>query len=109
MRVLPSPPLVPSSMEGGNLTTSNMIANPGSPGSRPVTPMPDFNNETSAVLPLPEMPPQRPVFPQAGQHGAAGLTGPGPRPAEGGSDAAPWPAGDQGITTGPWKKTQGFA
>ena len=96
MQVLPSPPIVPSSMEGGNLTTSNMIANPGSPGSRPVTPMPNFNNETAAVLPLPEMPPQRPVNPQAGRYGSAGLQSHGARAPEGDSDSAQWPGGNQG-------------
>ena len=70
------PGLIVSSMEGGNLTTSNMIANPGSPGSRPVTPMPDFNNETAAVLPLPDLGPQAPVNPMSHRVTSTAVTDP---------------------------------
>lgn len=112
MKVLPSPPLVPSSMEGGNMVTTpalQTLANPGAPGSPPVTPMPSPGLLSGAEnLPAPQLGAAMPVNPQAGQDGATGLSGSLPHVPEGGADGAPWPAGDQGIDAGPWKKTPGF-
>lgn len=108
MKVLPSPALVPTSMSVGGEIHDNSLAGAG-PGSDPVSgPSPGMGQMTEA-LPLPKLPAQLPVHMQAGKHGAAGLPhAPGHAP-EGGSDGAPWPPGDQGIGTGPWKKTQGFS
>jgi hypothetical protein len=105
MKVLPSPQLIPSSMNAGNNITASDAGGAG-PGSASVMPLPPV---AGAVLPLPSLGPPEPVNPQAGHGGGAGLSSSLPHVPEGGSDGAPWPAGDQGIDAGPWKKTQGFS
>lgn len=107
MKELPSPALVPTSMSAGGEVHDNSLAGAG-PGSEPVT-GPAQGAALPEALPLPKLPAQLPVHMQAGKHGAAGLPHAPAQAPQGGSDGAPWPAGDQGIGTGPWKKTQGFS
>lgn len=106
MKVLPSPPLVPTSMSVGGEVHDNSLAGAG-PGSTPVS-APAPGAAMPEALPQPQLGAAHPVNPQAGQGGAAGLSSSLPHVPEGGSDGAPWPAGDQGIDAGPWKKTPGF-
>ena len=65
------PGLVPSSMEGGNMVTTQALqtlANPGAKGSPPVTPMPSPELLSGAEnLPAPKLGPQMPVNPMSGR------------------------------------------
>jgi hypothetical protein len=109
VQVLPSPPLVPTSMSEGGEIHDNSLAMAG-PGSTPVS-APSASVIPPETLPLPVMPPaQAPVNPQAGRYGAAGLQHEGARAPEGDGDAAPWPSGNQGLKDplSPWKKTPSF-
>jgi hypothetical protein len=54
------PGLVPSSMEGGNMVTTNTVAM-ALPGSTPITPMPEAPNMLDQNLPLPKLGAQVPV------------------------------------------------
>jgi hypothetical protein len=109
VKILPSPPLVPSAMSAGGEVHDNSFGGAGA-GSTPIS-APSPEAAGPEVLPLPQLGAQLPVHMQAGKHGAAGLR-PAPAPApEGGADGAPWPAGDQGLkeSLAPWHKTPGFS
>jgi len=107
VKILPSPPLVPSAMSAGGEVHDNSFGGAGA-GSVPIS-APTPVAAGPEVLPLPQLPAQLPVHMQAGKHGAAGLPHAPAQPPEGGADGAPWPAGDQGISTGLWHKTLGFS
>ena len=64
--------LAPSSMEGGNMVATNNVAMAFS-GSTPITPMPEAPNLLDPNLPMPKIPAQQPVNPQAGHYGGTGL------------------------------------